>query len=108
MVAYFGNVDPAIEINKLDNEKYKVVVSAASDVENVNITTEDGIAMFTWDDSSISPDENVPTHRKSFSMKADKKYEFVVTGENNVTESKISIIDQKRGYSNTMYLMSIF
>ncbi len=108
LVAYFGNVNPTIEINKLDNEKYKVVVSAASDVENVNITTEDGIAMFTWDDSSISPDENVPTHRKSFSMKADKKYEFVLTGENNVTESKISIIDQKRGYSNSMYLMSVF
>ena len=108
LVAYFGNVNPTIEINKLDNEKFKVVVSAASDVENVNITTEDGIAMFTWDDSSISHDENVPTHRKSFSMKADKKYGFVLTGENNVTESKISIIDQKRGYSNSMYLMSVF
>ena len=108
LVAYYGNVDPTIEVSKLDDEKFKVEVSASFDVENVNIKTEDGIAMFTWDEPSLSPEENIPTHGKSFSMEADKKYTFVVSGEKDVTKSNISIIDQKRGYSNSMYLMSVF
>ncbi len=108
LVAYYGNVDPAVEVNQLDNEKFSVVVSVAEDIENVNIKTEDGIAMFTWDDVTMDSEENVPTPRKSFSMEADKKYAFIVAGETNIKESKISIIDQKRGYSNSMYLMSVF
>jgi glycoside/pentoside/hexuronide:cation symporter, GPH family len=108
LVAYFGNVYPSINIDKLDDEKYKVTVSAPSDVENVNIKTKDGIAMFTWDDASIDSEENVPTRRKSFSMEAGKMYAFIVTGEKNIVDSKISIIDQKQGYSKSMYLMSIF
>ena len=73
LVAYYGNVDPAVEVNQLDNEKFSVVVSVAEDIENVNIKTEDGIAMFTWDDVTMDSEENVPTPRKSFSMEADKK-----------------------------------
>jgi len=108
LVAYYGNVNPAIEINELDNQKYKVVVAAPLHVENVNIKTEDGIAMFTWDDVDISVSENIPTRSKSFSMEKDKKYAFIVSGEENLTEDDFSIIDQKRGYSNSMYLMSFF
>ena len=77
LVAYYGNVDPTIEVSKLDDEKFKVEVSASSDVENVNIKTDDGIAMFTWGESSLNPEENIPSHGKSFSMEADKKYTFV-------------------------------
>ena len=72
LVAHFGNVDPEIVIDKLEEEKYRVTISAPADVENVNIKTEDGIARFNWDDSSIS------------------------------------LIDQKKGYSNSMYIMAIF
>ena len=108
LVAYFGNVNPTVEVSKLDDEKFKVEVSASSDVENVNIKTEDGIANFIWEDPNMANVENTPTHGKSFSMEADKKYSFLVTGEEKLTESNISIIDQKSGYSNSMYLMSAF
>jgi GPH family glycoside/pentoside/hexuronide:cation symporter len=108
LVAYFGNVDPSVEVNRLDDDKFSVVVSAAADVSNVNIKTEAGIANFIWDDTGLNPEENVPTHGKSFSMEASKKYAFIVTGEENISPANISIIDQKRGYSNSMYVMSVF
>jgi len=108
LVAYFGNVSPTVEINRLGDEKFKVEVSTSKDVENVNIKTEDGIATFVWEDASMTLEENTPTHGKSFSMAADKKYSFIVEGEESIEESNISIIDQKRGYSNSMYLMSAF
>ena len=37
LVAYYGNVDPTIQIEELEPEKYNVTVSAPRDVPNVNI-----------------------------------------------------------------------
>lgn len=108
LVAYYGNVNPTIAVDQLTGDKYKVVVSAPSDVANVNIKTDDGIALFTWDDSQEISGADSPTHGKSFSMEADTEYVFMVEGEENLSRDKITIIDQKRGYSNAMYLMSIF
>jgi len=108
LVAYYGNVNPSIEVNKLGNEKYNVVVSASNDVQNATIKTENGFATFAFNDATLSPEKNTPTNRKSFAMEADKKYSFTVDGEPNITESSISIVDQNRGYSNSMYLMSVF
>ncbi|MBD0850872.1 MFS transporter [Maribacter arenosus] len=108
LVAYYGNVNPKIAIDQVTDDTYKVVVSAPSDVENVNIKTDDGIALFTWEDAQDVSGEDSPTHGKSFSMEADKEYVFLVEGEQNLSTDKITIIDQKRGYSNAMYLMSIF
>ena len=108
LVAYYGNVNPTITVDPLEDYKYKVVVSAPSDVENVNIKTENGIGMFTWDDSQEVPEENNPTNGKSFSMEANQEYTFIVEGEEGLSLDKITIIDQKKGYSNAMYLMSIF
>jgi len=108
LVAYYGNVNPSIEVNKLSEEKYNVVVSASNDVQNATIKTENGFATFAFNDSNLSPEKNTPTNRKSFAMEADKKYSFTVEGEPNINENSISIIDQNRGYSNSMYLMSVF
>ena len=108
LVAYFGNINPTIEVSKLENERFRVEVSTSKDIENVNIKTENGIAKFIWDDIELDVNDNIPTNRKSFSMEANKKYTFIVEGENNLSESNIFIIDQKEGYSNSMYLMSVF
>lgn len=105
LVAHFGNINPTIEIKQNNNDKYEVTVSTPQDVRNVNIKTKDGIALFTW---ASADSLNVPTQGKSFSMVANQKYTFVVAGEENLTSDKISIIDQKRGYSNSMYVMSVF
>jgi GPH family glycoside/pentoside/hexuronide:cation symporter len=108
LVAYFGNINPSINVNKLDSKKYEVSVSASKDVKNVNIKTKDGIAMFTWANAELADNLNTPTTGKSFSMEAQKKYSFILTGEENLEAKKITIVDQKRGYSNAIYLLSVF
>jgi GPH family glycoside/pentoside/hexuronide:cation symporter len=108
LVANFGNINPAIELNKLDVSKYEVRVSANKDVKNVNIKTENGIALFSWADVGIADSLNVPTKGKSFSMEARKDYAFIVSGEENLDVKDITIIDQKKGYSKSIYFLSVF
>ena len=62
LVAHFGNVNPEIGIEQLEEEKFRVTVSASSEVESVNIKTENGIADFVWDNNNMKATENVPTH----------------------------------------------
>jgi glycoside/pentoside/hexuronide:cation symporter, GPH family len=106
LVAHFGNINPAINVEKLEAKKYEVTVSAKEDIKNVNIKTKDGIAMFTW--ANAESNNNVPTQGKSFSMEANKEYSFIVAGEDNLEGKNISIIDQKRGYSSAIYILSVF
>lgn len=108
LVAYFGNVNPNIQVDKIGEEKYRVEVSAGKDVLNANIKTEHGIALFTWDQTNINEGDNKPSKGKSFSMEANKKYAFIVEGEKSLSAESISLINQKKGYSNSMYLMSVF
>ena len=107
LVAHFGNIDPSIQVSKLDTQKYEVSVSSPRDVENVNIKTDNGIALFSWDDGFVPDSLNVPTQGKSFSMEAEKEYVFIVEGEPDIEAASISIVDQKRGYSYSIYLMSV-
>jgi glycoside/pentoside/hexuronide:cation symporter, GPH family len=108
LVASFGNINPAIKVDQLGKNKYEVTVSTSQDVKNVNIKTKDGIAMFSWANPPATDSTNAPTQGKSFSMLAQKEYSFLVTGEENLEAKKITIIDQKRGYSSAIYIMSIF
>jgi GPH family glycoside/pentoside/hexuronide:cation symporter len=107
LVAHFGNINPTIDVTRLAGEKYEVTVSTPKNVENVNIKTEDGVALFSWVDAQMSDSTNLPTKGKSFSMEAGQEYAFIVEGEPALEKSKISIIDQKQGYSKAIYLMSI-
>jgi len=97
LVAHFGNIDPTIQVKQLEDKKYEVVVSTHEDIKNVNIKTKDGIALFTWADTTLQAENNVPTVGKSFSMEANKPYAFVVSGEEKLESKNISIINQKRG-----------
>jgi len=106
LVAYFGNINPAISVNELSLDKFQVTVSAPSDVENINIKTKDGVANFIWEDNKTALD--TPTTGKSFSMEANKAYSFIVSGEQDLDKDKIVIIDQKSGYSYSIYVMSVF
>lgn len=105
LVAYFGNINPTIDVNKLDSNKYEVTVSSPRDVENVNINTKNGIDLFTWANADSI---NLPTKGKSFTMKAKQNYSFLLSGEEKIDAKSITIIDQKRGYSNSIYLLSVF
>lgn len=108
LVAYFGNVNPEIQINQLDTKKYNVIVTAPQAVENANIKTEDGIGLFSWADAIEGDAENIPTQGKSFSMEAKQEYSFIVEGEANLVAENISLINQNKGYSYSIYLMSVF
>jgi GPH family glycoside/pentoside/hexuronide:cation symporter len=108
LVMHFGNINPTINIDKSDTKKYEVTVSTNKDVKNVNIKTKNGIAMFTWANTEMADSLNVPTHGKSFSMEAQKNYSFIISGEENLEAKDVTIIDQKRGYSNSIYLLSVF
>jgi GPH family glycoside/pentoside/hexuronide:cation symporter len=107
LVTHFGNINPTIEVDKLDKSKYEIVVSTPYNVENVNIQTKDGIALFVWADAAIADSLNVPTKGKSFSMVANKTYSFIASGEENLDKNKIQIIDQKKGYSHSIYILSV-
>ncbi|MBZ4676151.1 MAG: transporter [Anaerophaga sp.] len=107
LVANFGDINPTIEMVDLGNEKYEVTVSAPESVENVRIKTKAGVATFVWADAEMADSVNVPTQEKSFSMEAGLPYTFIVEGEPDLDESKITIIDQKEGYSKAIYLMSV-
>lgn len=108
LVAFYGNINPTINVEKLDKSKYEITVSTSEDVENVNIKTKDGIALFSWADATLPDSINVPTKGKSFSMEAQKEYALIATGEENLQAKNITIIDQKRGYSNAIYILSVF
>jgi glycoside/pentoside/hexuronide:cation symporter, GPH family len=108
LVVFFGNVNPTIDVTKLAAEKFKVTVSSPINVANANIKTANGIALFTWADAEIADSLNIPTKGKSFALEAAKPYSFIVSGEKEIKASSISIIDQKKGYSRSMYLMSVF
>ena len=107
LVAHFGNVNPTIDINKINDSKYQVTVSSSQDVPNAKIKTKDGIAKFYWTD----PEEgiaNEPSQYISFAMNANNLYSFIAEGEPGLTLDKISLINQKKGYSYSIYLLSIF
>jgi GPH family glycoside/pentoside/hexuronide:cation symporter len=108
LVLHFGNINPSIDIGKIDGKEYEVTVSTNKDIKNVNIKTRNGIALFAWTKTETGDSLNVPTKGKSFSMEAQKKYSFIVTGEDKLEAKDITIIDQKRGYSNAIYLLSVF
>jgi GPH family glycoside/pentoside/hexuronide:cation symporter len=108
LVAHFGNINPDVEINKLESGKYEVAVTTHQDVKNVNIKTKAGVARFSWADGTLPDSLNVPTQGKSFSMETDKKYNFIVAGEEKLDPKDINIVDQKKGYSSAIYILSVF
>jgi len=114
LVVNFGNINPTVNIEKLDSKKYEVTVSTNQDIKNVNIKAgaktffTEGTAMLTWANSEKADSLNKPTLGKSFSMEAHKEYVFIVSGEENIEAKDVTIIDQKRGYSSAIYLLSVF
>jgi GPH family glycoside/pentoside/hexuronide:cation symporter len=108
LVAQFGNINPSIDVAKLESRKYSITVSTDREIKNVNIKTKDGVGMFSWANAGMDDSLNVPTKGKSFSMEAQKKYSFIVSGEENIEAKNITIIDQKRGYSHSIFLLSVF
>ena len=105
LVAYFGNVGPQVAVTQLEEKTYQVDISATKDVQNVNVKTANGIATFAWADERSSTD--TPTVGKTFSMKSNETYSLLVKGEENLSAENFRIINQKKGYTYSFYLMSV-
>ena len=105
LVAYFGNINPEIQLQKIEGNNYELSVTSQNSFKNVHIKTENGIALFSWND--VNKKDTEATNSKSFAMEANQPYEFIVYGERNLKPANFTIINQQKGYSNSMYLMSV-
>ena len=106
LIAYFGNVNPSVDVSKLENKTYQVEIAATRDVDNVNVKTENGIATFKWN-NELASEDNTPTASKNFDMKSGETYSFIVAGESDLTPENLRIIDQRKGYSYAIRLLSV-
>lgn len=127
LVAYFGNVNPTVEVTVVEpNKKYEMVMTTPDNVKNLSLTTNNGFAMLYSQDITYEvkdsvgelvldaggavltrPDEN--TAAKSFTASANKPYHFTVTTDGEeITAESFRIVDQNRGYSYAIYLLSFF
>lgn len=107
LVVYFGNVNPEIYVSDIPNSSnYEVVVSAHLNVESARIKLDEGLGKFEWANKTVNTNE--PTATISFPMEADKEYRFVVSNFENLKPENIEIINQKEGYSKSIYLLSFF
>lgn len=107
LVSYYGNINPTVKVENIGDHINAVTVSAKYDVKNVNITTKDGLATFQWDGKNLTNDTTT-TKGKSFSVQANENYRFLVHGASVHKPEDITIVDQKKGYSRAIYLLSIF
>lgn len=106
LVAHFGSINPTVEVEQVADAQYAVTFSANEDFQKVKISTDDGIAQFVWADSLDVAGASVAA-AKNLSVKAGEPYRFIVTGQKGLDVDDISIIDQSRGYSHSIYLMSV-
>ncbi len=110
LVAYFGNPQPTLNINKTGELSHTVQVTATQDVDHADISTSDGIAtlyMVDQADSKAQQPLDGQAKRQNFSMIQGETYTFAVNGVESLDNSDLTIIDQQQGYSKSMYLMSL-
>ena len=104
LVAYFGNINPAVTVEKSANDPLVYVLSVTSprDVEHVDLSTQNKLAKIVEVGST-----NAPSVRLSLPMKGGEAYRFHVRGEEGLTAASFTLIDQSRGYSYAIYSLSV-
>ena len=104
LVLQFGNVNPVIHVEPLEQENtYKVTLAAPVDVASASIKTKSGVGKLVWENKADSESSK----RISFALEANKEYSFIVSNEVDLTADGISLINQKQGYQYSMYFMSL-
>lgn len=104
LVSYFGNINPAVVVEKAENDPAACVVTitAPRDVAHVDVSTKNKIAQI----SRIGA-EGDPQTRLSVPMTANEPVKFHVVGEEGLTAKSFTIVDQNRGYSLSIYVLSV-
>lgn len=104
LVAYFGNINPSVTVERSENDSMAYVLSVTSprDVEHVDLSTRNKLAQIVEIGST-----NAPAARLSLPMKGGEAYRFHVRGEEGLTADSFTLVDQNRGYSYAIYSMSV-
>ena len=102
-VLFFGNTESHIEVHNIENENaYELKITAHEDVETAAVSCVSGLsAKFQMQDQ-----ESI-TSQVSFSMKKDSTYVFRVTDIEDLEAKNIQCINQKQGYRNSVYVLSV-
>jgi len=107
LVVFFGNVNPTIEWEPLsDGSSYEVRVTAPVDVASARINLKQGFGKFILKEEAAS--NIAPAQSISFQMEAHQEYVFVLSGMAEIDQTDLSVINQREGYSKSIYLLSVF
>lgn len=108
LVMHFGNINPTIDVTPMEDARFKVVVTAPQSVKNVRISTKDEVALFSTPENEAATDDDKKELDTgwSFSTAKGEPHTFIVSNIDALAPQDIRIIDQKRGYSYAIYLMS--
>jgi len=108
LVLFFGNVSPEISINRSFEQAnhYVVDVRLPNSVESARISLNDGVGIISTSLMNQVPLESKPS--LSFAANSDSVYRFYVYGLAELRSDQLSVINQKTGYRNSIYLLSLF
>ena len=103
LVVHFGNINPELSVIPAEDGSADsvLVVKTQRDVAHVDISTKDKVA-------GIAPagSEGKPSTRLSLSMKSGEEYRFRVSGVRDIRPESFTLVDQSRGYSYAIYVLS--
>ena len=103
LVAHFGDISPTVAVTPAadDPSVCTVTVRAPRDVAHVDLSTKDKRAKFVEAGTG-----NAPADRLSLPMKAGEDYAFRVQDAEGLTAEGVTLVDQSRGYSYAIYVLS--
>jgi len=108
LVLFFGNVSPEISVqpSSSQNHHYVVDVRVPNSVDAARISINDGVGIISTNLLEQVPLESKPS--LGFSASSDSVYRFYVYGIADLSADQLSVINQKTGYRNSIYLLSLF
>ena len=106
LVAHFGNINPKVDISAMSNGTYKVQVESPKDIQHADLSTKNGLVKFMPLQNDLTEEIPTASTRQSLTMTAGESYAFIAESNQELTPEAITMIDQKRGYSTSMYIMA--
>lgn len=107
LVTQFGYVNTTVQISQL-HDKQLFTVTALEEVDNARITTGDGVNTLVLLGDGSEGTKQQAASALSLNLKKNNTYQFLAGGEKQLSLADLSIINQKKGYSQAIYLMSVF
>lgn len=107
LVTQFGHVNTTVQISQLQ-DKQLFTVTALEEVDNARITTGDGVNTLVLLGDGSDGTKQQAASALSLNLKKNNTYQFLAGGEKQLSLADLSIINQKKGYSQAIYLMSVF